>query len=34
MKGAKNPQGAAALLDWLVSAEGRKPFLDRGFTAP
>lgn len=34
MKGAKNPAGAQALLDYLVSAEGRKAFLDRGFTAP
>jgi len=34
MKDAKNPEGARALLDYLVSAEGRKPFLDRGFTAP
>jgi ABC-type Fe3+ transport system substrate-binding protein len=34
MKSAKNPGQARALLDYLVSAEGRKPFLDRGFTAP
>lgn len=34
MKGAKNPDGARALLDYLVSAEGRKAFLDRGFAAP
>jgi molybdate transport system substrate-binding protein len=34
MKSAKNPGQARALLDYLVCAEGRKPFLDRGFTAP
>lgn len=34
MKNAKNPREARALLDFLVSAEGRKAFLDRGFTAP
>lgn len=34
MKSAKNPGQARALLDYLVSSEGRKPFLDRGFTAP
>lgn len=34
MKGARNPAGARALLDYLASAEGRKAFLDRGFTAP
>ena len=34
MKNAKNPREAQALLDYLVSAEGRKAFLDRGFTAP
>lgn len=34
MKGAKNPQDARALLDFLTLAEGRKAFLDRGFTAP
>jgi molybdate transport system substrate-binding protein len=34
MKGAKNPKEARALLDYLVSSEGRKAFLDRGFTAP
>lgn len=34
MKGAKNPKEAQALLDFLVSPEGRKSFLDRGFTAP
>ena len=34
MKGAKNPKDAQALLDYLVSSEGRKAFLERGFTAP
>jgi len=34
MKDAKNPVQAQALLDYLVSVEGRKAFLDRGFTAP
>ena len=34
MKGAKNPKEAAALLDYLASPEGRKAFLDRGYTAP
>lgn len=34
MKGARNPEAARSLLDHLVSPEGRKPFLDRGFTAP
>lgn len=34
MAGAKDPAAARALLDYLVTAEGRKPFLDRGFTAP
>ena len=34
MKKAKNPLEAQALLEYLVSAEGRKAFLDRGFTAP
>jgi molybdate transport system substrate-binding protein len=34
MKGAKNPKEARALLDYLASAEGRKAFLDRGYTAP
>jgi molybdate transport system substrate-binding protein len=34
MKGAKHPAEARALLDFLVSPEGRKAFLDRGFTAP
>lgn len=34
MKGAKNPQGARELIAYLASPEGRKAFLDRGFTAP
>lgn len=34
MKGAKNPKDAQGLIDYLVSAEGRKAFLDRGFSAP
>ena len=34
MKGARNPKEAQALLDYLASAEGRKAFLDRGYTAP
>ena len=34
MKGAKNPMEAQALLDYLASPEGRKAFLDRGYTAP
>jgi molybdate transport system substrate-binding protein len=34
MKNAKHPREAQALLDYLVSAEGRKAFLDRGFAAP
>jgi len=34
MRSAKNPEAARALLGYLVSAEGRKPFLDRGFSAP
>jgi len=33
-KRARHPQEAQALLDYLVSAEGRKAFLERGFTAP
>jgi molybdate transport system substrate-binding protein len=33
-KSAKHPREAQALLDYLVSPEGRKAFLDRGFTAP
>ncbi len=34
MKGAKRRAEAQALLDYLASAEGRKFFLDRGYTAP
>jgi molybdate transport system substrate-binding protein len=34
MKGARNPREAQALLDYLASPEGRKYFLDLGFTAP
>ena len=34
MQGAKSPKEARALLDYLVSPEGRKAFLDRGYTAP
>ncbi|HUP31230.1 MAG TPA: substrate-binding domain-containing protein, partial [Usitatibacter sp.] len=34
MKSARNPREAQALLDYLVSTEGRKAFLERGFTAP
>ena len=34
MKGAKNPEAARALIDYLVSPEGRKAFLDKGFSAP
>lgn len=34
MQGAKNPRHAQQLLDYLASPEGRKAFLDRGFTAP
>jgi molybdate transport system substrate-binding protein len=34
MKKAKNPREAQELLDYLAGAEGRKAFLDRGFTAP
>ena len=34
MKSAKYPREAQALLDYLASPAGRKPFLDRGFTAP
>jgi molybdate transport system substrate-binding protein len=34
MKNAKHPRQAQALLDYLVSADGRKAFLARGFTAP
>jgi molybdate transport system substrate-binding protein len=34
MKGAKHRAEAQALLDFLAAPEGRKFFLDRGFTAP
>ena len=34
MKGAKNPDAARSLIDFLVSPEGRKAFLDKGFSAP
>lgn len=34
MKGARHPAEAKALLDFLTSDEGRKAFLDRGFSAP
>ena len=34
MKGAKHPSEAKALIDYLASPEGRKAFLDRGFSAP
>lgn len=34
MKQARAPREAQALLDYLASPEGRKAFLDRGFTAP
>jgi molybdate transport system substrate-binding protein len=34
MKGARNPKEAQALLDYLASPEGRKAFLDRGYSAP
>ena len=34
MKNARAPAEAQALLDLLASPEGRKAFLDRGFTAP
>ena len=34
MKGAKNGAQARALLDYLVSPEGRQAFLSRGFSAP
>jgi molybdate transport system substrate-binding protein len=34
LKGAKNRPEAQALLDYLVSPEGRKAFLARGYTAP
>jgi molybdate transport system substrate-binding protein len=34
MKKASNPKDAKALLDYLAGPEGRKAFLERGFTAP
>lgn len=34
MKSAKDPAGAQALLDYLVAPDGRRAFLERGFTAP
>jgi molybdate transport system substrate-binding protein len=34
MKGAKNAAEAQQLLDYLASPEGRKYFLDRGYSAP
>ena len=34
MKGSTQRQAALALLDYLTSPAGRKPFLDRGFTVP
>jgi molybdate transport system substrate-binding protein len=34
MKTSASPAQAQALLDYLASPEGRKAFLDRGFTAP
>ena len=34
MKGARNPAEARALLEYLVSPEGRRFFLERGFAAP
>lgn len=34
MASAKNPGAARALLDYLASPEGRRAFLDRGFTTP
>jgi molybdate transport system substrate-binding protein len=33
-RNARHPAEARALLDYLVSPEGRKQFLDRGFSAP
>jgi len=32
--GARDPKAARALLDYAVSPEGRRAFLDRGFAAP
>jgi len=34
MKGAKHPEEAKGLIDFLASPEGRKAFLDRGFSSP
>lgn len=34
MKQARNPRDAKALIDYLAGPDGRKAFLDRGFTAP
>ena len=34
LKSAKDPKAAQSLLDYLASPEGRKSFLDRGFTEP
>jgi molybdate transport system substrate-binding protein len=34
MKAAKHPAEAKSLIDFLTAAEGRKAFLDRGFSAP
>jgi molybdate transport system substrate-binding protein len=34
MKNAAHPVEAQALLDYLASTDGRKAFLDRGYTAP
>ncbi len=34
LKSARDPVAARSLLDYLASPAGRKPFLDRGFTAP
>jgi molybdate transport system substrate-binding protein len=34
MKNARHPKEAQALLDYLVSADGREAFLSRGFTSP
>jgi molybdate transport system substrate-binding protein len=34
MKAAKHPAEAKSLIEFLTSAEGRKAFLDRGFSAP
>jgi molybdate transport system substrate-binding protein len=34
MKGAQHPREARELLDYLAAPEGRKSFLDRGYSAP